>query len=193
MIMGFLLNKNSHIKFMPLTMKNLTSSIAVFVTVLFLVSCGKEKKPEFTDENTGQNKTEEMKNDAPKKEEKKENVPDSVKQNNSRIDEYKGSTFSNEKPVAVISPLEAGDYNGKTVTVKGFVADVYQSDKVAYLNFVEKFPKNPFTAVIFASKFGDFPDIIKYRNKDVEVTGRVSMYREKAQIILNSPKQIVVK
>ena len=175
-------------------MKNLTASLVILITTLFLLSCGKEKKPEFTDDNTGQNKTEEMKNDEPKKDEKKETATDSVKQNNtSRTDEYKGSNFSNEKPVAVISPLEAGDYNGKTVTVKGFVADVYQSDKVAYLNFVEKFPKNPFTAVIFASKFGDFPDIIKYRNKDVEVTGRVSMYKEKAQIILNSPKQIVVK
>jgi hypothetical protein len=160
--------------------------------ILFL-SCGKDKKPEFTDDETGSKSETNDKKEDSKQVEKKENDSDSVKQNTNRTNEYKGSNFSNEKPVAVISPLEAGDYNGKTVTVKGFVADVYQSEKVAYLNFVEKFPKNPFTAVIFASKFSDFPDIVKYRNKDVEVTGRVSMFKDKPQIILNSPKQIVVK
>ena len=176
-------------------MKNLTSALAIFiVTALIFISCGKEKKPEFTDETTGQNTPREMKNDEPKKEEKLESTEDtSDTKTNTNQQNTKSRNFDIGKPEAVISPLEAGNYNGKTVTVKGFVADVYQSEKVAYLNFVEKFPKNPFTAVIFASKFSDFPDIIKYKNKDVEVTGRVSMYREKAQIILNSPKQIVVK
>lgn len=176
-------------------MKNLTSALAIFiVTALIFISCGKEKKPEFTDETTGQNTLREMKNDEPKKEEKQESTSDtSDTKTNTNQQNTKSRNFDIGKPEAVISPLEAGNYNGKTVTVKGFVADVYQSEKVAYLNFVEKFPKNPFTAVIFASKFSDFPDIIKYKNKDVEVTGRVSMYREKAQIILNSPKQIVVK
>lgn len=165
--------------------------ISILLSILF-ISCGKEKKPEFTDDNTGQNTPREMKNDEPKKETEPETKTDTASRE-TRTENYKNRSFEIGKPEAVISPLEAGNYNGRTVTVKGFVADVYQSEKVAYLNFVEKFPKNPFTAVIFASKFSDFPDIINYTNKDVEVTGRVSMYREKAQIILNSPKQIVVK
>jgi len=164
---------------------------SVFSSVIF-ISCDKEKKPEFTDDNTGQNTTREMKNDEPKKESEPETKTDTANRE-TRTENYKNRSFEIDKPEAVISPLEAGNYNGKTVTVKGFVADVYQSEKVAYLNFVEKFPKNPFTAVIFASKFSDFPDITNYKNKDVEVTGRVSMYKEKAQIILNSPKQIKVK
>ncbi len=176
-------------------MKNLTSALAILiVTALIFISCGKEKKPEFTDDNTGQNTLTEMKNDEPKKDVKQEIADDtSGNKTNTNQQNTKSRNFDIGKPEAVISPLEAGNYHGRVVTVKGFVADVYQSEKVAYLNFVEKFPKNPFTAVIFASKFSDFPDIIKYKNKDVEVTGRVSMYREKAQIILNSPKQIVVK
>jgi DNA/RNA endonuclease YhcR with UshA esterase domain len=174
-------------------MKNLIT-IPVLILTVFFLSCGKDKKPEFTDEETGSKSETNVKKEESKQDEKKETDSDSVKQNTgNRTNEYKGNNFSNEKPVAVISPLEAGDYNGKTVTVKGFVADVYQSEKVAYLNFVEKFPKNPFTAVIFASKFSDFPDIVKYRNKEVEVTGRVSIFKDKPQIILNSPKQIVVK
>lgn len=176
-------------------MKNLTSALAIFIiTALIFISCSKDKKPEFTDENTGQNTPREMKNDEPKKEVKQESTADtSDTKTNTNQQNTKNRNIDIGKPEAVISPLEAGNYHGRVVTVKGFVADVYQSEKVAYLNFVEKFPKNPFTAVIFASKFTDFPDIIKYKNKDVEVTGRVSMYKEKAQIILNSPKQIVVK
>ena len=175
-------------------MKGFTSKLLIIFAAVIFISCGKDKKPEFTDDDTGSKTESNTKKEEPKQEVKQENSIDSVKQNsNGKTDNTKSNNFNSEKPVAVISPLEATEYIGKTVTVKGFVADIYQSEKVAYLNFVEKFPKNPFTAVIFASKFSDFPDIVKYRNKDVEVTGRVSMYRDKPQIILNSPKQIVVK
>ena len=175
-------------------MKNLSLIPVIILTAVILISCGKEKKPEFTDDDTG-SKTETHKRieDSVKKEITGESKTDSVKQNGTDKPDYKKRNFESVNPEAVVSPLEAGKYNGRTVTVKGFVADVYQSEKVAYLNFIEKYPNNPFTAVIFASKFSDFPDIIKYRNKDVEVTGRVSMFKEKPQIILNSPKQIVVK
>ena len=64
---------------------------------------------------------------------------------------------------------------------------------MAYLNFVEKYPNNPFTAVIFARQFGEFPEIEKYKNKMVEVTGRVSVFKGKPQIILNSPNQLKMK
>jgi hypothetical protein len=165
--------------------------VSLIITVIF--SCGKnDKNTEYADDKTEtkQEKTENV---------KKENSADttSTLKDNPTVDKKTEKTykqdFENEKPVAVISPLEAGDYNGKTVTVSGFVADIYQSEKVAYLNFVEKFPNNPFTAVIFARQFSDFPEIDNYRNRKVEVTGRVSMYKGKPQIILNSPKQLKMK
>lgn len=167
-------------------------AFAIFAICLVLFSCSKDKKPEFVDDETGSKSTDtktEQKQDNPVK----QDTSGKINNNSSNNTSSKQQSFETEKPSAVISPLEAGDYNGKTVTVKGFVADVYQSDKVAYLNFVEKYPNNPFTAVIFASKFEDFPDIFKYKNKDIEVTGRVSMFKGKPQIICNNPKQIVVK
>lgn len=179
-----------------------------YLNIIFLIifsvslfSCGKDKKPEFvddkTDSKTNDTKTEQLNNSENSVDDNSVQKNDTTNNNtdnsNQKNPNSKYKDFENEKPVAVISPLEANDYNGKTVTVKGFVADVYQSEKVAYLNFVEKFPNNPFTAVIFASKFSDFPDIIKYKNKDIEVTGRVSMFKGKPQIICNSPKQIVIK
>ena len=167
--------------------------ILVSLIILVIFSCGKDdKNTEYTDDKT---ETKQEKTDNVKKEQNVDStatMKDSTSSEKKTENNYK-QNFENEKPVAVITPLEAGDYNGKTVTVSGFVADIYQSEKVAYLNFVEKYPNNPFTAVIFARQFSDFPEIEKYRNKKVEVTGRVSMYKGKPQIILNSPKQLKLK
>lgn len=171
--------------------------LLILFAAVIMFSCGKDdKKPEYSDDeskntlkqNTEQEKkTDDVKNSGD--ENKKSN--DETQQTQKELSgEKKNNSFQTEKPVAVITPLEAQDYNGKTVTVKGFVADIYQSEKVAYLNFVKKFPDNPFTAVIFARQFEDFPDINKFRGKDVEVTGRVSIYKGKPQIILNSPSQL---
>lgn len=179
--------------------------LPVFVLAsLFFFSCGKnDKKPEYSDENT--KNTLKQETTSTDNTEKKNSIDEKVleeksnenSQQNPADDKSQGKlnkeSFQNEKPVAFISPMDADGYNGKTVTVKGFVADIYKSDKVAYLNFVEKFPKNPFTAVIFARQFEDFPDVTKFRGKDVEVTGRVSMYKGKPQIILNNPSQLKVK
>ena len=143
------------------------------ILFFIVISCG-DDEPEYVDD------TPSTKIDAPK--------DTSAGEKKTKSD----NRFFNEKPVAVISPVEAGDYNGKVVTVKGFVADVYKSEKVAYLNFVKKYPDNPFTAVIFASKFSEFENIYDYKMKNVEVTGRVSFYRGRPQIILNDPNQIKI-
>lgn len=182
--------------------------IWVLLVITLIVSCGKDdKNTEFVDDKP---QTKQQTNDSVKKEptvdsgstSKDKPSGDNPAGDNPSGDNPSGDkktentykqNFENEKPVAVISPLEAGDYNGKMVTVIGFVADIYQSEKVAYLNFVEKFPNNPFTAVIFSRQFADFPEIDKYRNKKVEVTGRVSMYKGKPQIILNRPGQLKMK
>jgi hypothetical protein len=170
-------------------------SFPIFIVISFLIfSCGKKDNDEFVDD-----KPVKSTNDFPEKKDdskKQENKPDSIKTNSSLTDNEKDKKYStfehNYKPVATVSPLEAGDYLGKEITVKGFVADVYQSEKVAYLNFVQKFPNNPFTAVIFASRFSSFKDIGKYEMQDVEVTGRVSTFKGKPQIILDGPSQIKI-
>lgn len=180
--------------------KIISKFLVLLITVFAFISCGDEKKSELVDEDT-KSADLEVKKEEPKQETENETGTESENKNDSGVNYNSGSdkrkknydSFNYEDPVAVISPLDAGDYTGKTVTVKGFVADIYQSEKVAYLNFVEKYPNNPFTGVIFASKFEDFPDIAKFRNKNVELTGRVSVFKGKPQIILNSPKQIVIK
>lgn len=158
-----------------------------------LFSCrSKENKQEFVDDNsTGKQQTKTETNSGTDNKTITAPQDSSVQKNtsNEQKKDYKNyeKTYNS---VATITPLQAGDYQGKDVTVKGYVADVYQSEKVAYLNFVEKFPKNPFTAVIFANKFGVFKNIDQYKKQNVEVTGRVSLYKGKPQIILDSESQI---
>ena len=120
---------------------------------------------------------------------------DSLKKLDSAVNRKADEKSSGEKqfsPLATITPLEAADYNGKEVRVNGFVADVYKTEKVAYLNFIEKFPKNLFSAVVFSSRFSNFTNIDKYEKHTVEVTGRVSMYKGKPQIILDNESQIKI-
>jgi len=163
------------------------SILIIIVSVAF--SCSKKDEPEFVDEKPVTRNSEQQ-------EKEKKDKPDTTSSNsylpgirNNNDTKNYTRTYN---PVAIISPLEAGDYLGKDVTVKGLVADIYKSEKVAYLNFVEKYPENPFTAVIFASRFSSFPDIDKYEFKTVEVTGRVTSFKGKPQIILDSESQIKV-
>jgi DNA/RNA endonuclease YhcR with UshA esterase domain len=169
---------------------------AIFLLISLLVlSCGKkENDQEYIDDRPVNTQTDKPE----KKVEPLQNVtkPDSNSTKNPQTDNSKEKPQVNYErsyhPVASVSALEAGDYVGKDLTVTGLVADVYKNDKVAYLNFVQKYPQNPFTAVIFSNKFSEFKDIDKYELKNVEVTGRVSSFKGKPQIILDSPSQIKV-
>lgn len=153
-------------------------TVLIICSVLFC-SCGKKET-----------KYEELSGEAP-------SVTDTLKKSkptteNSEKQDTKKQSYTDLKPEKTISALEAKDNVGKIVIVKGFVADVYQSDRVAYLNFVEKYPRNPFTAVIFPRSFEEFGNLYEYMGKNVAVTGRVTIYKDKPQIILNDKAQIKV-
>lgn len=91
-----------------------------------------------------------------------------------------------------ITTKEVNDYINKTVTVKGYVAEVVLRPKVNYLNFDKKYPDNTFTAVIFPDDMYKFEDLMKYQNKNVKVTGRISLYKGKPQIVINSTSQLKI-
>ena len=100
-------------------------------------------------------------------------------------------TSSGEKSgMKIISSLEVKLHIGDSLTIRGYVADIYLSDKVAYINFENKFPKNIFSCAVFESRFNDFGDLSKYKDKTVEVTGKITTYKNKPQVILNSKDQI---
>lgn len=91
-----------------------------------------------------------------------------------------------------ISSKDIRKHIGDSLRITGYVAEVYLNDKVAYLNMENKFPKNTFSCAIFQSRFAEFGELAVYRGKNVEVTGRISTYKNKPQIILNSKDQIKI-
>ncbi len=92
----------------------------------------------------------------------------------------------------IINAKEVKQHIGDSLIIKGYVADVYLSDKVAYLNFENKFPRNAFSCVIFPGNFWEFGDLSKFKGRNVEVTGKISTYRNKPQIVINSKDQIKI-
>ena len=89
-----------------------------------------------------------------------------------------------------ISSSETSSHVNEAAIVSGYVADVVEREKVAYLNFDKKYPKNTFTAVIFSEKFSEVGDLSVYKNQNVEIQGTITEYRWKPQIIITSKNQI---
>ncbi len=155
-------------------------SLYIFILLLF-ISCRKnDDESEYAEEKTVTTQNVDTQKTGIKPEIKKDSAGS----------EKKVTDLSYVKPQAVISPVEAKNYIGKAVTVKGLVADVHKTEKVAYLNFVEKFPDNPFSAVVFARSFGDFGELDIYEGRFAEVTGIISLYKGKPQIILSERSQL---
>lgn len=89
-------------------------------------------------------------------------------------------------------------HEGKHATVIGKVMGTHiaKSGKVRFLNF-DKDYRTSFTVVIFTGDLDKFTSTIGepteyYKDKKVKVTGKVSIYKDKPQIIANSPSQIKV-
>jgi DNA/RNA endonuclease YhcR with UshA esterase domain len=91
-----------------------------------------------------------------------------------------------------IGALEAVDHIGKTVTVTGRVEEVHVAEKVVRLNFDKPFPRQPFTAVVFSNRTNQFKDLPALKGSPVEVTGRITEYRDRPEIIMSRTNQLLV-
>lgn len=91
-----------------------------------------------------------------------------------------------------ITTSEASLNIGKNVILAGHVAQVTKRNKVSYLNFDYKYPKHTFAGVIFAGDYGKIGDVSVYEGKNVELTGTITEYNGKPQMILSSPEQIKI-
>jgi len=98
-----------------------------------------------------------------------------------------------------ISPTDAANYVGKSVTVCGKVASATYSarskGRPTFLNLDRPYPNQIFTALIWGenrSKFSPPPDKA-YSGKQICVTGVISTYRNQPQIVVKDPSQIMVQ
>ncbi|MBX7041487.1 MAG: hypothetical protein K1X85_01185 [Ignavibacteria bacterium] len=92
----------------------------------------------------------------------------------------------------LIQSKDAKAHEGDSLRVVGTVADVYEGPKVVYLNFEKKFPRNTFSCTIFAGSLDRFGDVKSLAGKKVEVTGKITIFRNKPQMILWTKEQIRV-
>jgi hypothetical protein len=95
-----------------------------------------------------------------------------------------------------ITAAEAKDHVGETRTVCGKVASTHFASKSkgepTFLNLDEPYSKEVFMILIWGSdraKFGT-PET-KYKDATVCVTGKITSYRGKPEIVATDPKQIV--
>jgi hypothetical protein len=96
---------------------------------------------------------------------------------------------------ATLAPGDAVSHIGETATVCGVVASAKfaanSRSQPTFLDFDRPYPNPVFTAVIFGSdrsKFGT-PEMT-LRGKRICVTGIISLYRGKAEVILRDPSQL---
>lgn len=102
----------------------------------------------------------------------------------------KGSSAEEKSDGNFVKSINAATHIGDSATVRGFVADVHIASKVTYLNFENRFPKNVFSCTVFAGSLDKFGDLNAYEGKTVEVSGKISEYKGKPQMILWSEEQI---
>ena len=95
-----------------------------------------------------------------------------------------------------IIAAETKDHVGETRTVCGKVASTHYATsskgQPTFLNLDEPYPKEVFTILIWGSdraKFGT-PET-KYKDERVCVTGKITSYRGKPEVIATEPSQIV--
>lgn len=166
--------------------------LLLFSVSLVFSSCGKkvveEIKVKHPGENTGHNSDERTDHS---------NDPIDTGGTKNETTEEKdslttGSSGEKETTAGTIRSSSAGDHIGQNAAVIGYVADVHITKKVAYLNFDNKYPKHTFTGVIFARSFSVFDNIEQYEGKTVQLTGEISEYKGKPQIILENKNQIKI-
>lgn len=164
--------------------------LLIFVVSIISTSCGKKVVEEIKLKHTDEETTEETDVNST-------HSNDPVDTNSADINKQEetdsvSSSGKKEISFGTIKSTHASDYVGKNVIVKGYVADVHITKKVAYLNFDNKYPNNTFTGVIFARSFPVFDDIDKYEGKTIEISGEVTEYKGKPQIILENKDQIKI-
>lgn len=91
-----------------------------------------------------------------------------------------------------IKATEAKEHIGTNAVVTGKIVEVNKVERLVRLNFDKPFPKQPFTAVIFATRTNLFPDLDQLKGKSVEVSGKIADYHGRPQIVLESTNQLKV-
>lgn len=104
-------------------------------------------------------------------------------------------SFYFAKSQTLVLAKDAGQYLGKTVTICDSVFSAKSLDKLTLLNLGGAYPKELITIVINKAdeaKFTSAPESM-FLGNHICVTGVVTEFKGKKQIVVTEPKQIIVK
>jgi hypothetical protein len=88
---------------------------------------------------------------------------------------------------------EAGLHTGENTCVEGRVLRVYTSRSGStFLDFCQDYRNCPFGSVIFATDRSRFGNLGALEGRKVEISGEITTYNGRAEIIIRDPKQILV-
>lgn len=85
---------------------------------------------------------------------------------------------------------EARSKIGQEAVVAGTLSQVTRRERIWYLNLDGRHPTNAFTAVVFPRNFGSFTNLDPLVGRRIELTGKVTEYQGKPQMILERPSQL---
>jgi hypothetical protein len=89
--------------------------------------------------------------------------------------------------------LEAAKHMGENATITDRIDGVYQSSAGdIFLSMGGKYPNQLFTAFIPSARASGFFRIQQYEGKIMAVSGRITSYKGKPEILIGSPSQLEV-
>jgi len=111
------------------------------------------------------------------------------------LDAYKGNSAAAGAAapisIGIIDYTQAGAHIGDYASVRGTLVGAYTSASgTVFLDFCKSYKTCPFSGVIFADDAEKFGDLSRYNGTVVTLTGKISSYQDKAEIILSDPSQL---
>jgi DNA/RNA endonuclease YhcR with UshA esterase domain len=91
-----------------------------------------------------------------------------------------------------ISALDATNYYDKEMIVTGKVAQVTVRPTVTFLNLDGKYPDSPFAVVIIHGKSSFYGNANALKGRSIEVRGKITKYKDKPEMALDSTNQLTV-
>jgi hypothetical protein len=103
------------------------------------------------------------------------------------------NTNAAEADVATrIGPADAAKFYDESVVLTGKVSQVTVNPSIVFIRFEQPQDDTPFTAVIFRENTGPFGDLQKFNQHAVEVSGIVTEYRHRPEIVIESTNQVKI-
>jgi DNA/RNA endonuclease YhcR with UshA esterase domain len=99
---------------------------------------------------------------------------------------------TNSPALLKIGANEAYKYYEKEMTVTGKVVEVTIRPKIAFLNIDHNFPHEPLALVMYSNETNNLANLKALDGKSIEVSGKITRYRNRPQITLESTNQLKV-